>query len=91
MSRVVSFRRDRGFNGVLLAAVLAGLRSSRLRIWTNNISDGHYGYPTPSLEGIRALAKPILAEIRQRALTRLREGTDLGWMPARSRDDLYRS
>jgi hypothetical protein len=62
MSRLLSFRRDRGPNGALLTAVLAGLRDSRLRIWANDITNGHYGNAIPSLEKIGALADQIVPD-----------------------------
>jgi hypothetical protein len=60
MSRILSFGRDRGPNGVLLAAVLAGLRGARLRVWANDITNGHYGNAIPSLMKVGELANQIV-------------------------------
>jgi hypothetical protein len=34
--------------------------------------------------------QPSFGQTRRRALARLRDGMDLGWSPARSRDELHR-
>src|SRR5690349_14478834 len=60
MSCCVSYCREKGPNGALLAAVLATIKGSGLRIWANDIPDGHYGNAIPSLERIAALIEKML-------------------------------
>ena len=60
MSRCLAYRLDRGPNAALLASVLSTLRNSRLRIWANDITNGHYGNAISSLERIETLVSDIM-------------------------------
>lgn len=62
MSHCLSYCRNKGPNGALLAAVLATMKGTRLRIWANDIPDGHYGNAIPSLERVAALVQEILPD-----------------------------
>ena len=64
MSRCLSHCRNRGPNAALLASVLTTLRGHGLRIWANDIPNGHYDDAIPSLEKIATLVERILPESR---------------------------
>ena len=60
MRRCLSYRLDGGPNGALLAGLLSTLKGWRLRVWANDIREGHYGDAIPTLEALPALVSEIL-------------------------------
>jgi hypothetical protein len=51
---------DRGPNGALLVAVLAAIRNRRLRVWANDVEDGHYYGTIASLEALESKTREIV-------------------------------
>lgn len=49
-----------GPSGALLAGLLATLKRKRLRVWANDIEDGHYGNAIPALETLDEIVRKIL-------------------------------
>ena len=60
MGRCLRYRLCQGPNAALLISVLTTLRHRAVKVWANDIEEGHYGNAIPSLRSISELVQAIL-------------------------------
>jgi hypothetical protein len=64
MSRCLRHFPDQGPNASLLVSLVTTHRGAGLRIWANDIPNGHYGNAIPSLHDIPRVVREILPECK---------------------------